>query len=122
MGLGSIKSFSILKIRMQALTLLFLAALAVAPPAPKPQVGAIVGGAALGVGTAYLIDGDINCAKHSYDRGVGLIPGGNRCHNRVKEAGLCYKPCRDGYHGVATRCYQDGCFSSTKTAKFAHSL
>ena len=123
---------------MQALTLLFMiTTLAVASPTPvaKPQAEVIpifltpegivaatavaaVGAAALG--TAYVVDGGIHCAKNSYDRGVGKIPGGNRCKNRIREAGLCYKPCRDGYHGSATRCYLDHCFASSTVGNWVN--
>jgi hypothetical protein len=43
------------------------------------------------------------CWKDSYGRGVGTIPPS--CNSdRVKQTGMCYTPCRDGYEGTVTMC------------------
>jgi len=43
------------------------------------------------------------CWKSSYGRGVGTIPPS--CNSdRVKHAGMCYTPCKDGFEGKVTMC------------------
>lgn len=43
-------------------------------------------------------------AKSSYGRGAGWVP--NACAgNQQYDAGLCYTPCSDGYHGVGPVCW-----------------
>lgn len=46
--------------------------------------------------------------KNSYGRGVGKIPTSHACTNgKEEDAGLCYKPCKAGYHGVGPVCWQN---------------
>jgi hypothetical protein len=45
----------------------------------------------------------ISCEKSTYDRGVGSIPDCGS--DQVKDAGLCYKRCDNGYAGVGPVCW-----------------
>lgn len=45
----------------------------------------------------------ISCEKSTYDRGVGTIPDCGS--DQVKDAGLCYKRCNDGFAGVGPVCW-----------------
>src|ERR1700675_228072 len=46
--------------------------------------------------------------KNSYPRGVGTIPPNHACEaGKEDDAGLCYTPCKAGYHGVGPVCWQD---------------
>lgn len=46
--------------------------------------------------------------KNSYPRGVGTIPPDHACdRGKDEDAGLCYTPCKTGYHGVGPVCWQD---------------
>lgn len=46
--------------------------------------------------------------KNSYPRGAGKMPISHDCPgNRDADAGLCYDPCKSGYHGVGPICWQD---------------
>lgn len=52
-----------------------------------------------------MTDIGISCQKQSKGRGVGKPM---TCkHGQAYDAGLCYKPCRDKYHGVGPVCWQD---------------
>lgn len=49
-------------------------------------------------------DVGISCAKKTYDRGVGKIPG---CRSgETMTAGLCHTPCKDGYEFRAGVCWK----------------
>jgi len=53
-----------------------------------------------------MTDIGISCAKDSYGRGAGDVL---TCSNDEDEdAGLCYTPCGDGFHGVGPVCW-GGC-------------
>jgi hypothetical protein len=43
------------------------------------------------------------CGKPTYFRNIGTVPDCSPA--QVKDAGLCYEPCRDGYSGVGPVCY-----------------
>jgi hypothetical protein len=52
-----------------------------------------------------MTDIGISCQKQSKGRGVGKPM---TCkEGQAYDAGLCYKPCKDGYHGVGPVCWQD---------------
>jgi hypothetical protein len=42
--------------------------------------------------------------KKSHGRGAGTVPGYG-CGAKDKDAGLCYTPCREGFHGVGPVCW-----------------
>ncbi len=42
--------------------------------------------------------------KHTYGRGVGVIPS-SCSSNKEKKAGLCYTKCGSGYYGVGPVCW-----------------
>lgn len=46
--------------------------------------------------------------KNSYTRGVGTIPPSHACGSgKEEDAGLCYAPCKSGYHGIGPVCWQN---------------
>lgn len=52
-----------------------------------------------------MTDIGISCQKQSKGRGVGKPM---KCRDgEAYDAGLCYKPCRESYHGVGPICWQD---------------
>jgi hypothetical protein len=52
-----------------------------------------------------MTDIGISCQKQSKGRGVGKPM---KCkEGEAYDAGLCYKPCKDNYHGVGPVCWQD---------------
>jgi len=52
-----------------------------------------------------MTDIGISCQKKSKGRGVGKPM---KCKKgQVYDAGLCYKPCKENYHGVGPVCWQD---------------
>ncbi len=52
-----------------------------------------------------MTDIGISCQKQSKGRGVGKPM---KCkEGQAYDAGLCYKPCRENYHGVGPVCWQD---------------
>lgn len=46
------------------------------------------------------------CYRREYDRGVGKIRLGCSGRKSDEDAGLCYKPCKDGYDGVGPVCWK----------------
>ncbi len=59
----------------------------------------------------YIDDGalcrrDRTFIKGSYGRGAGIISLPSCPAGMVNDAGLCYKPCKDGYYGVGPVCWQ----------------
>src|SRR5271154_7178200 len=44
--------------------------------------------------------------KASYGRGIGTVPKGV-CGAQEEDAGLCYAPCKAGYHGVGPVCWNN---------------
>lgn len=62
-------------------------------------------------GAAPVIAQDSFLWKYSYGRGVGTpfklaCPSGTQPDGKgIKTATICYKPCRDGYHGVGPVCW-----------------
>src|SRR5271170_7621512 len=45
--------------------------------------------------------------KDSYTRGVGTIPPEACGAGQENDAGLCYKKCAAGYHGIGPVCWND---------------
>jgi hypothetical protein len=56
---------------------------------------------------AMAADSPQACWKKTSTRGVGTVP--NCDSSKVKDAGLCYTPCKDGYKGVGPVCWQKQC-------------
>ena len=54
-------------------------------------------------------DDQTTCWRESYGRGVGTIPPSSCTSGKVNDAGLCYEPCKDGYQGIAHKCWQVDC-------------
>lgn len=51
-----------------------------------------------------MTDIGVSCAKRVYDRGVGTVPTACTGGKQYQD-GLCYQPCRAGFHGVGPVCW-----------------